>query len=185
MIFTLISLTEFDGVFRGLYFFSICGCSDGPELIKKHHRAVKYEAPHYGNKENCVFNSNKVLWCYVWKAVLYQQTDSKIPWPLEDGRLDVVLVTKLWGNMRLLSRGWVERIHLQSYANKKVRMITTFRANNILLRVHLPMERIFVWLGAWALGFSFFFSSSPLFSFTSGTLLSSFFLFFSKTWSQS
>lgn len=47
---------------------------------------------------------------------------------------------------------------------------------------YLPIERIFAWLGAWALGFSFFFSSSPLFSFESrtGTLLSSFFFFLSR-----
>lgn len=44
----------------------------------------------------------------------------------------------------------------------------------------LPMERILAWLGAWALALSFFFSSSPLLSFTSlsGTLPSSFFFFF-------
>lgn len=35
MILTLISLAELDGVFRGLYFFSRCGVSDGPELMEK------------------------------------------------------------------------------------------------------------------------------------------------------
>ena len=33
MILTLISLAEFEGVFRGLYFFSRGGASDGPELL--------------------------------------------------------------------------------------------------------------------------------------------------------
>lgn len=33
MIFTLISLVEFDGVFRGLYFFSRGGVSEGPEML--------------------------------------------------------------------------------------------------------------------------------------------------------
>lgn len=48
---------------------------------------------------------------------------------------------------------------------------------------YTPMERIFAWLGAWALDLSFFFSSSPLLPsvlFTSGRLLSSFFFFLSK-----
>lgn len=35
MILTLISLAELDGVFRGLYFFSRCGVSGGPELMKE------------------------------------------------------------------------------------------------------------------------------------------------------
>lgn len=35
MILTLISLAELDGVFRGLYFFSRCGVSNGPELMEK------------------------------------------------------------------------------------------------------------------------------------------------------
>lgn len=34
MILTLISLAELDGVLRGLYFFSRCGVSVGPELGK-------------------------------------------------------------------------------------------------------------------------------------------------------
>lgn len=48
------------------------------------------------------------------------------------------------------------------------------------------MERIFVWLGAWAFGFSFFFSSSITFSFASraGTLLSTFLFFLSGRWTQ-
>lgn len=38
MILTLISLVELDGVFSGLYFFSRCGISVGPELTgeRKH-----------------------------------------------------------------------------------------------------------------------------------------------------
>lgn len=46
----------------------------------------------------------------------------------------------------------------------------------------LPMERNFVWLGAWAFGFSFFFSSSKgrSFTFRTGTLLSSFLFFLSE-----
>lgn len=34
MILTLISLAELDGVLRGLYFFSRCGTSMGPELVE-------------------------------------------------------------------------------------------------------------------------------------------------------
>lgn len=39
MILTLISLAEFDGVFKGLYFFSKGVFSNGPELIKRNKRA--------------------------------------------------------------------------------------------------------------------------------------------------
>lgn len=43
MILTLISLAELEGVFRGLYFFSRGGASDGPELFNANTYLIKKE----------------------------------------------------------------------------------------------------------------------------------------------
>lgn len=108
--------------------------------------------------------------------------------PLEQRGFDVVLVTQLGGGGCLLGRGGVESLHLQSCTETQAwwgwgwgwRWVGALKSP--AGEAHTPMERILAWLGAWALGFSFFFSSSAGFSFTSftGALLSSFFFFFSE-----
>lgn len=114
---------------------------------------------------------------------------STVPGPLQDRRLDVVFVSQLRGHGGLLSRGHVGRVHLQSYNTHTLYIIIiltlygSVHTEHSELTVRLPMDLILAWLGAWALGFSFFFSSSVLFSFTSlrGTFPSSFFFFLSAT----
>lgn len=103
-----------------------------------------------------------------------------LPWSLQDWRLDVVFVPQLWGSGHLLGRDGTGSVHLQPCNTERSSLSGGGLWRWRRLRPHLPMERILAWLGAWAFGLPFFFSSSPFLSFTLGTLLSSFLLFFSK-----
>lgn len=68
------------------------------------------------------------------QGVDHTQAEGTIPWPLEDWRLDVVLVTELWGSRRLLSRGRVGSVHLQSYITQDVEYFI-WNFENLTLRV--------------------------------------------------
>lgn len=50
MIFTLISLAELEGVFRGLYFFSSGGASAGPELVEERGHKRKHSTTVIGQQ---------------------------------------------------------------------------------------------------------------------------------------
>lgn len=101
MILTLISLAELEGMFRGLYFFSRGGASNGPELFGGKIKHVSAE----------ISNIRGIYMKTPQDGAVLTET---VPRPLEERRLDVVLVAELWGSRRLLRWGWVWSVHLQS-----------------------------------------------------------------------